>query len=479
MGCVYLGLDVGTTSTKCLAVDDEGRALALTQHAYSLNYPSEGWAEQDAEDYWRAVVSAVRRCMLILAEKGFRASDVSAISMSTQGDTLVLTDSAGRPVFPALSWMDTRASAQYRRLEETPGPALWYVESGQPLIPHSSACKLLWLREEHPEEWSRVAHIGHVPDFLAHRLCGTFAVDVPSASWCSVYSAVRRDWSQTLLDAVGLDRAMLAAPLESGQTIGTLTMEAARELDLRGTVRLVAGAFDQAAAAHGAQAVAGGRGVLSCGTAWVLYSASVKAPQDPSGNLCVCCHVRPDEWGLVLPFSGGSAYDWLARVAPAVHSSASDSAPLVFVPHLYGGLSPDWREASRGSLLGLSMSHTAEDIHLALMQGIAFETRRNLEAADGVGGQVSSVRMVGGAVKSSIWPQMVADALNCTVEASDFVESAAFGAARLAAGTAAADWPMPGESRDLLPRPAESQRMNERYQRYVRFYQALCGLYES
>jgi sugar (pentulose or hexulose) kinase len=246
-------------------------------------------------------------------------------------------------------------------------------------------------------------------------------------------------------------------------------------MGLRPGTTLVAGAFDQAAAAHGA-GVAADTSLLSCGTAWVLYSMASSPPTDPSGRLCTCSHVRGGEWGLVLPFTGGSAYDWVDRTF-VEGASASGSKDPIFVPHLYGGLSPDWRGESRGSLLGLTLSHTAEDIRLALMRGLAFETRRNLEAAEAFAGRPEMLVMVGGATHSEVWPQIIADALGCEVQVPAIAEAACLGAAMLAAGESAQISRDP--ARACVPRPDAVQESDDLYQRYLRAYDALLGIYAS
>jgi xylulokinase len=212
----------------------------------------------------------------------------------------------------------------------------------------------------------------------------------------------------------------------------------------------------------------------------VLYSVSGSPISDDREQLAVCCHTDPGEWGMVLPFTGGSAYDWLHRTIPVDDAATAGGAPPpLFIPHLYGGLSPDWRGQSKGSLVGLTLSHTARDIEAALMRGLAFEARRNLEAAERLGGCVDSVRMVGGAGRSDVWPQLIANVLDRPVELTERLESACYGAARLAAGATAADWPDADAVRECRPQPPEVEAENARYAQYLECYQALLPIYES
>ena len=480
MGSIYLGVDIGTTSTKCLAVGEDGEILALAQYPYSLIHPQPGWVEQDPEDYWRGLVDVVRRCVKECKDKGYREEDVTALALSTQGGTLILTDESGSPLMPAISWMDGRAEAECRELTDQAGAYFWEREILHVPTPLSVAAKIRWITKSFPEIKQRKVHFCFVPDFLAKRLCGRFAIDMPSASWSSLFSLSERKWSENVLDLLGIPVADVSATMESREEIGELLQETADALGVGRKTKLIAGAFDQAAAAYGAYAAIDDRAILSCGTAWVLYSVTKSLVLDKLKGLCVCCHTDPAEWGLVLPFTGGAAYDWLHKTfgdTPDVSESGAE--PLIFIPHLYGGLSPDWHGESRGSIMGLTLSHTREDIRLALMRGMAFEARRNLEAGESVRGRIRSIRMVGGAGKSDIWPQMIANILNRPVEVSECVESACYGAAKLAAGQVSKQWKDTQPLRNLSPVAKDVDLEERLYRKYLRFYEALLPIYES
>ena len=480
MASIYLGIDIGTTSAKCLAVLEDGEILAFAQHPYPVTHPRQGWAEQDADDYWRGLSDTVRHCVHTCKEEGYSEADIAAFALSTQGDTLIVADERGSALAPALTWMDGRADAECRALLAEAGASFWYRQTGIPLTPLSSACKIRWLQRHAPELTRGNARFCWVADFLAKRLCGDFITDVPSASWTPLFSPAKRAWSREVISLLGFPEDKLPATRESGAIVGELLPEAAEELHVTSRARFVAGAFDQAAAAHGAGATASGRSVLSCGTAWVLYSVSANPVVDEREQLCICCHAAPEEWGLVLPFTGGSAYDWLQRnVVAADEGTPSQSEPLIFIPHFYGGLSPDWRQESRGSLLGLTLSHTGEDIRLGLMRGIAYEARRNLEAGERLGIRTESVCMVGGAGRSETWPQLIANVLNRPVDVSEFVESACYGAARLATQACGAGREAARPLRRFTPSASDLESEDHLYHRYLRFYEALLSAYQS
>jgi sugar (pentulose or hexulose) kinase len=480
MSCVFLGVDIGTTSAKCLAVTDQGEMVAFAQSHYSLSHPYQGWAEQDAREFYNALVDVVRQCVAECCEKGFDASHITALSLSSQGDTLIVTDSEGTPIHPAMSWMDRRAEQEYHELIAETGKSFWYSETGQPINPLSSACKIRWVQKHYSYKANRMRFCW-VADFLAKQLCGEFVSDIPSASWTPLYSPVKRNWSAAVIQLLKVPGEMLPVTAESGTVIGDLLPDVASQLGLGPNTKLVAGAFDQASAALGAGAdVDSRRGVLSGGTAWVLYIVSSTPPVDRLEQLCVCCHAQPLQWGLVLPFPGGGIYDWLNRnLGDESHEALGKAEPLIFIPHLYGGLSPDWQVESKGSLLGLTVAHSRGDFRLAVMRGIAFEARRNIEAAERLGISVDSIRMVGGAVKSEIWPQMIADILNRPVEVSNFNEAACLGVAKLAARQTGVEWQNCSEMREYDPLLNNVPREEALYQKYLEAYESLLQIYRN
>jgi xylulokinase len=490
MANICLGIDIGTTSAKGLAVDEGGEIIALAQHSYPLAHPRANWAEQDPEDYWQGVVAVVRECAATCAERGRNADEIRALALSTQGDTLIVAGESGRPLAPAMSWMDRRAAAEHRQLLAETGPSFWYRHSGARLTALSSACKIRWLSRNAPDLYSRVRRFCWVPDFLAHRLCGRFVIDMPSASWTPFGSPFERRWSCEAMQLLRVAPESLPEIVESGTPIGALLPAAAAELGLRAETMVVAGAFDQSAAAHGAGAVAGRTSVLSCGTAWVLYGVAAAPIADEREMVPVCCHTSPTEWGMVLPFPGGGVYDWFNRTCPpdspagasdANSASAADgrraNAPPIFVPHLYGGLAPDWREQSRGSFVGLTMAHTANDLRLAVMRGLAHEARRNVETAQRLCGAIASLRLVGGTGKSNVCSQLIADVLARPIAVSLITEAACYGAAELAAGESAADWRALDCLREFTPVPERIEAEEMSYARYLECLEALWRLY--
>ena len=513
MGAIYLGIDMGTTSAKALAVDECGVIRAQAQQGYPMRHPHPGWAEQEPEDYWRALIAIVRDCVEQCCAQGYETADIAALAMSTQGDTLILADAQGRALAPAMSWMDMRPEAEFRRLLAAQNQDFWYRETGMRLVVGSSACAVAWIAAHRPDVWAAVRRVGAVPDYLTVRLCGEFVTDTPSASWSPYFTPQTRSWSAPVLELLGVSVAQLPRVVSSGTTIGRLLPEAAAELGLSPSTVLVAGAFDQAAAALGAGAAAGGRSVLSCGTAWVLYAVASALPseatadasagagdEDGAGDagamLPLCCHTSPADWGVLVPFTGGAAYDWCRRNF-RFDTGGSDGIPkgeagsdeatddrqgferdaLYFLPYFYGAGAPDWQAEARGTLLGLTMAHTGVDVERAVQRGIACETRQSVELAEAQGAVIPCLRMVGGATKSQVWPQMVADAIGRPIEVSACSEAAAYGAAMLAAGPRSEAWQEMAPLAVVTPSHEGALAMEAYYARYLHYRRGVLKLY--
>ncbi len=474
---IYLGIDIGTSSAKCIAFDAAGKMLCSSQHSYGMDTSVESFCEQNPDDYLIAFTEVVCSTVNKLKLHKIDLSDIKSIALSTQADTLIVTDPVGNPKMPAVSWMDTRAKGEYEELLAMHDQTFWQNELGQVLTPYNSICAIKWLQKHRPEELAKDTRLSYVPDWMAYKLTGNWVADMPSASWSPYCSPSTRDISSKILDILGLDRKSFCDIVESGEVIGTVTEGFCRDTGLPCNVPLVAGAFDQSAAAHGAGASANGRSVLSCGTAWVLYTVSEKPISCDSPSLCTCCHIESNQWGTVMPFSGGAAYDWLHKLFDREHTQkVTNNEPLVFIPHLYGGLSPDWNSSSKGSVLGLTLSHSFEDVELAIMRGMACEARRNLDESENYCGKIEAVRMVGGAGKSELWVQMIADILARPVEVLDNTESACYGAAKIAAEKVSADWP-DGNVKVVAPDASRSAVEQDYYAHYLDCYQKVSECY--
>ncbi|HEX2973288.1 MAG TPA: FGGY family carbohydrate kinase, partial [Tepidisphaeraceae bacterium] len=476
---IYLGVDIGTTAVKVLAMSAEGQVLALASREYQYQTPRPGWVEQDAEDWWRLVCEGVREVTAQVE------GTVAALALSTQGDTVVPLDADGRALAPAITWMDTRSLPQVARLVSE--EQLWHRITGASPAPFAAMSSLLWWREERPEVFEQAARFALVADLVIERLTGAAVCDAPNASRTMLYDIEKRRWAPELVERVGVSEERLPRVAESGTVVGTVRPEVAEELGLSPQTQAVLGGHDQTCAAVGCGVVAPGSLLLSCGTAWVALAATEGPVWDEQRALHAYCHAVPGGYVSLGAFAGGNLLRWFRdefwrdsltegpdTIRPAVRNGSDHLSgernpqstagrmvsgpsndrtydaitteaaqawsegrpPLVFLPHFYGASGPVACPQARGAWLGLTLSHTRGDMALALLQGVARQAAWCVENLERQGGQVEQVRMIGGGARSRFWTQLVADAIQKPVALPAVREAAAFGAALIAATAA-------------------------------------------
>ncbi|MFB0545480.1 MAG: FGGY-family carbohydrate kinase [Anaerolineae bacterium] len=439
---LFLGLDVGTTATKALLFDLEGNVIASAGHNYDLITSHEGWVEQDPEDLWRGVVKTSRQ-VLAKTSPGDR---VLALGLSSQGGTTIATDAQGRPLFNAISWMDQRGKAQAERVRADLGANLVYQTSGWKLQNGLPLVHILWLREHEPQTFVAAHKFLFVSDFVTYRLTGRYCTDPSSASITQLYNVKTGDWDWQLLEMADIERERLSPVKPSGVPVGTLTSAASKETGLPRGVVVVNGAHDQYCAALGAGVLRPGEMLLSCGTAWVILGVLERLIMDIDERLAISRHVIEGRWGGMVSMGGvGTVLEWyldnILRRAEVGRShlyrlfneEASQSPPgangLLFFPLVGGHVT--WL-GGEGALLHLSLTHSRCDMARALMEGIAYELRWVIEEMRDKGVEANELKMVGGAAKSPIWPQIVADVTGMQVILPTTKDAASRGAAILA-----------------------------------------------
>jgi sugar (pentulose or hexulose) kinase len=499
---LYLGIDVGTTSVKAGVFDHLGHTLALARRDYTLDTPSVDHVELDADLYWQATLEVVRRC---LAEPDVSSDLVSAIAVSSQGETTIAVDRQGMPLHPALVWLDNRARKQAVELAERLGTQV-YLHTGIPGVnPTWSACKIRWLAQEEPRVFEAAHKFILVQDFIVHRLTGVFATDGAVACTTLLYDIVRHEWWDLALEAVGLTASRLSEIHRPGTIAGELTSWAAEALGLQPRIPVVLGGMDQSAGAVGAGSIS--PEIISETTGGALaVQATVSAPDvDRSQRVPVYVHSAPDRYlfvpvcdtgGMAFKWlrdtfgegaleqaarSGGDAYDLLTTEAADV-PAGSDG--LLMLPYLTGAFSPEYNPAARGVFYGFTLFHRRAHFVRATLEAIAFMLRRNLELIRqaGVGGQ--ELRSTGGGARSRLWRQIKADVCGLPVLTLENPEAALMGDAILAAvatGAYATLEEACGEmvaiGEGLSPDPRSRSTYEMSYRNYCELYDALDPLF--
>lgn len=454
---VFLGIDIGTSGTRTLAMQQDGTILATATEEYPLSSPKPGWSEQDPADWWKASVRTIQR---VMKAARLKAADVAGIGLSGQMHGSVFLDKSGQVIRPALLWNDQRTAAECAEIESLAGGRSKLIQLvANPALTGFTAPKILWLRHREKKNFDRTVQILLPKDYVRYRLTGEFATEVSDASGTLLLDVVNRCWSTTLLDKLQLDPGLLPAVYESEDVTGTLSPLVAAELGLAAGTPVVGGGGDQAASAIGNGIVRKGVVSATMGTSGVMFAHSDQVQVDPAGRLHTFCHAVRGKWhvmGCVL--SAGGSLQWFrnqlceAEVAAAAKKKVDPyelitqqaaEAPagcegLFFLPYLTGERTPHADPYARACWIGLSLRHGRKHMARAVMEGATFAMRDTLEIIREMQIPVKEIRLSGGGARSPFWRQMQADIYGqpvCTINAE---QGPAFGVALLAAaGTGA------------------------------------------
>jgi xylulokinase len=469
-----VGVDVGTTGVKAVAVSPDGDVRATAEEEYPLATPQPGWAEQEPEDWWRAGERALAR---------LDADDVAGIGLSGQMHGLVALDADERVLRPAILWNDQRTAAQCAEIEERIGLERLIRLTGNRALTGFTAPKLLWVREHEPKVYERIAHVLLPKDYVRLRLTGERAIDVADASGTLLFDVAARRWSDEVVSALEVPSEWLPRPLESPEV-------SARARD---GVPVAAGAGDQAAGALGVGVARPGPVSVVVGTSGVVFAALPEFAADPEARVHAFCHAVPGGWhamGVMLSaagslrwfrdaFAAGEPFDRLTAEADAWPPGAEG---LVFLPYLAGERTPHADPDARGAFVGLSLRHDRGALVRAVLEGVAYGLRDSLELLRALGVEPQVGRASGGGARSRLWLRILASVLGIPLERTAVEEGAAYGAALLG-GVAGGVFGSVEEAidrcvraRDAVdPEPAWQDVYDHGYERYRALYPVLHG----
>jgi len=438
---LVLGIDVSTTATKAILVDDGGVVRGIGAAEYPFEVPQPLWTEQEPELWWAATVSAVRQ---VLSSARIAASDVVAVGLTGQMHGAVLLDRADQVLRPAILWNDQRTAAECDLIREVVGQERLIAITGNDALTGFTAPKLLWVREHEPDLWRLIAHVLLPKDYVRLRLTGEHAVDKADGSGTLLFDLGRRDWSPEVVAALDIDPDWLPRAWEGPDVTSAITTAAAEATGLRARTPVVAGGGDQAANAVGVGVVSPGSMALSLGTSGVVFAATSAPLFQPEGRVHAFCHAVPERWHMmaVMLSAAGSLRWFHDAVAPATSypelvEPAADIPPgsggLLFLPYLSGERTPHADPLARGAFIGLTLAHDRRHLTRAVLEGVAFGLRDGLELMLAAGvRRPSQIRVSGGGTASALWRQILADVLGTEVATVSTSEGAAYGAAILA-----------------------------------------------
>jgi len=433
-----LGLDLGTTGVRVVAVDAQGALLAEVTHSYPLYTPQPGWTEQHPEDWAAASLAALREIAL-----GLEGHEIIAIGLSGQMHGMVALDASGQPIRPAILWNDQRTGLAVAEIEAAIPRRELLSRTGNPAITGFHLPKLLWLRQAEPEAYARTRHSLLPKDYLGYVLTGIMAAEPTDASGTNCFNLTRKAWDKDVLRAVGVDPALFPEIIPSHGVTGLLTAEAAAATGLPEGLPVVAGAGDNAAAATGlglsSRQLA--IGSVSLGTSGVIFAPLQQPTPDPEGRVHLFCHADGGYHLLGVTLAAAGSLQWYRdTLAPGqsfdeLLGLAAQSPPgangVTFKPYLAGERTPHLDPKLRGSFSGLSLATTQADLVRAVIEGVAFSLRDALDVISSLT-TLSRALATGGGAKSDLWLQIVADVLELPLSRPAQNQGAAYGAALLA-----------------------------------------------
>ena len=492
-----LGIDIGTSGTKTLLIDDAGVALASATHEYPLSTPRPGWAEQDPRHWWEATQITIRA---VLKKAGLSGDAVTGVGLSGQMHGSVFLDEANQVIRPALLWCDQRTAAQCEWITNTVGAERVIELTSNPVLTGFTAPKVIWLRDHEPEAYARVRKVLLPKDYVRYQLTGAFATEVSDASGTAMFHVRERRWANELLDAIGVPREWMPECFESYVPSAHISAAAAAATGLKAGTPVVGGGGDQAAGAVGNGIVE--RGIISStvGTSGVVFAYSDEPAVDPKLRLHTFCHAVPGKWhqmGVIL--SAGGSLRWYRDVLAGAESHVAramgvdpyqliaeeaKNAPvgcegLIFLPYLTGERTPYPDPNARGVFFGLTLRHDRPHLARSVMEGVAYAMRDSFEILDEMHVPVTQVRASGGGARSLLWRQIQADATAREHVTINVDEGPAFGVALLA-GVGTGVWGSVAEAcRATIEVVENCPPIDENSAIYNRYYPIYRNLYGS
>ena len=455
----FIGIDSSTTATKALLIDGNGQVIAVASSEYTYETPQPLWSEQEPSLWWDATVESIQA---VLESSGVSADDINGIGLTGQMHGLVLLDKNGNVLRPALLWNDQRTGAQCDDIRERLGKEHLIQVTGNDALTGFTAPKILWVQQEEPEVYKKIAHILLPKDYVRFKLSDEFAIDRAGGSGTLLFDVRARNWSQEMLEALDIDPGWLPKTYEGTDITSTLSAAAAEATGLNQGTPIVGGGGDQAAAAVGTGAVEEGVVSLSLGTSGVVFATTDQPAIEPDGRLHAFCHAVPGKWhlmGVMLSAAGSlrwhrdtfaTGVDFDTLLEPAADIPPGSDG-LLFLPYLTGERTPYPDPLARGAFVGLTVRHSLPHMSRSVLEGVAFGLRDSFELMKGAGlGDISQVRITGGGARSAIWRQILADVLQAELVTVNSEEGAAYGAALLAATGTGAFSDVPSACRKVI-----------------------------
>lgn len=499
-----LAHDLGTTGNKASLYDADGRLIGSVLYEYGVSYPNTGWAEQNVEDWWRAVCGSTKQ---LLAESSVRGDAIACVVFSGQMMGCVPLDESARPLRSAIIWADQRAVSQQNAIAERIDPARVYRITGHRLSASYSLAKILWVKEHQPDIYARTHKFVHAKDAMVARMTGRFVTEPSDGSSMNLYDLEGGGWSSAIVDATGLDADKLPEIIPSTGIAGEVLPSVADELGLPAGTPVVIGGGDGSCAGVGAGVIAEGSAYNYIGSSSWIALCTPTPIYDPTERTFTFAHLMP---GRFMPTgtmqAAGASYQWMRnQLSPlevqaagglgisayelmnfTAERSPAGANGLLFLPYLLGERSPRWNPRARGAFIGLTIRHTRADLIRAALEGITFNLRVILDAFRAQGAAIDAMRVIGGGARGRFWNQVMAAVFGMPIQRLAVLEEATSMGAAVAGGIGVGlykDWSIIAQMNQIAetiqPDPAAQTAYTRLYPIFDAAYTALLPIYDQ
>ncbi len=486
---LYIGIDLGTSAVKLLLMDGEGKIQNIVSKEYPLYFPHPGWSEQKPEDWYEQTMAGMKE-LLAGADK----SQVAGISFGGQMHGLVILDEQDQVIRPAILWNDGRTFEECDYLNQVIGKDKLSEYTANIAFTGFTAPKVLWVKNKEPENFARIAKIMLPKDYIAYKLTGVNCTDVSDASGMLLMDVKNRCWSAEMCEICGITTDMLPRLYESYEAVGTITPAIAEELGIPASVKVAAGAGDNAAAAVGTGTVGDGMCNISLGTSGTIFISSQKFGVDKFNALHAFAHADGTYHLMGCMLSAASCSKWWMEDILGNEKYAEEERGITqlgdnhvyFLPYLMGERSPHNNPNARGTFIGMTMDTSRKDMTQAVLEGVGFALRDSFEVAKSLGIQIERTKICGGGAKSPLWKRMIANILNLKVDVIESEEGPALGGAMLAA-VACGEYKSVEEAAAKIVRIVDTiepeaelvAKYEARYQQFKEIYPACKPIFEK
>ena len=485
----YIGVDLGTSAVKLLLMEADGSIKNIVSKEYPLSFPNPGWSEQKPEDWWNAVVAGIKELT-----DGFEKDKVAGISFGGQMHGLVILDSEDNVIRPAILWNDGRTTKETNYLNNVIGKDKLSQYTANIAFAGFTAPKILWVKENEPENFKKIAKIMLPKDYIAYKMTGVHSCDYSDASGMLLMDVKNKCWSKEMMEICDVKEEQLPKLYESFEVTGNLTESAAAELGLTTNCKIAAGAGDNAAAAVGTGTVGDGGCNISLGTSGTIFISSKEFGVDKFNALHSFAHADGNYHLMGCMLSAASCNKWWMDEIIGTKDYPAEQKPITddklgennvyYLPYLMGERSPHNNPDARALFIGMSMDTTRADMTQAVLEGVAFGLRDSLEVARKLGIKIERTKICGGGAKSPLWKKIIANVMNLKVDVLEVEEGPSMGGAMLAAVGCGAypDVETIGKKMAHVVDTVEPEeelvaKYEERYQKFKELYPALRPLF--